>query len=135
MERARIVKFCDVRVGDIVCKRLNDLLIDHAYKVLEIGASEDRKGKLVSLRLQPPNQSWLPHWLNSDPDDRIILVHRPWTKGKTEQDMIRRIDDALPSDGLTSDGTARRIHQNLAHFLPGLRAAMDVYELGKPLEK
>lgn len=78
MHMARIVTFSEVKVGDSVCKKLEDVRSNITYNVLEIIAGEDKKGPLVSLRLQREGPFIPSSFLyNSDPDDLIILVERP----------------------------------------------------------
>lgn len=129
MHTARIVKFSEVKVGDIVCKQLGDVRPGFTYKVLEIGASEDRKDKLVQLQLQPPDQSWPPHWYNSEPDDLIVLVRRPRPEGITEgAAMMRVVEDAGWLVTIVGDiGRPRSIPDHITE----LGEAIALYELGK----
>jgi hypothetical protein len=77
----------------------------------------------------------------------IILVRRPWMKGMTEEEMLRRIEHAiravarvgtLPS-GKTFDLTIHQCGVQLDPFrdddaMQALREAIEEYELGKPEE-
>lgn len=92
---------------------------------------EGPEQKPVVYVFDTAGRQWVLH-----PGDIVQPVHRPLPEGKTEEDMLRVVEEeARRTAGAISDRLGRHMHDHYEEpdeVLPALREAMDAYELGKP---
>lgn len=120
----RTIAFIEVRRGDVVSKRKGVLI-----RVDRVG----RRGGEVFLSGVYCQYGDVYADIVGGADELLGFHHRPWDEGKTEEDMLDAIfaEASLPGRMWPmSAGSRKQLHEKLVR----LRKAIDVYELGLPLE-
>lgn len=115
------VRFSDVRMGDVVCKKVGENCEITGWEQ----ASEATYPKRILYRRDGGT-------IEGHPDELIGLVHRPWSK--PEFYMMGDIDCEVRTLSIRWDpvrGISPKVKQDVIQIL---REAIEAYELGKPLD-
>lgn len=128
-------RFQDIRPGDVVCEKEGEY-----YEIERCG----------SLLITHPNihlyikDKGLAN-LYGHPDQIIGLLYRPWPEGKTEMDMLRNISFQafwtyelkvkMNEPWVHGGELPKKASPELDEAITKLHELIEVYELGKPLDK